>query len=78
MFTFPNDQHIMMEEDIANSYPLPPEMPRKMAVAPFWLFVYPCGTPMDFCFSSEVLPERAVYWSKIIPVSCIITSNYDL
>lgn len=67
-----------MEEDIANSYPLPPEMPRKTAIPPFWLFVYPCATPMDFCFSSEVLPERAAYWSKIIPVSCIITSNYDL
>jgi hypothetical protein len=44
----------------------PPRNPRPVPPDSDWLFVYPCGTPMDFCFSNEVSPTRMSYWTHFI------------
>jgi hypothetical protein len=53
---------------IENTSTKAPIMPRRSEPSPFWLFVYPCGTPMDFSFSREVSPERVEYWTAFITV----------
>jgi hypothetical protein len=35
---------------------------------PCRLFTYPCGTPIDFMFSQEILPARQVYWTQYLNV----------
>lgn len=48
----------------------PPRNPRQVLPKGDWLFVYPCGTPIDFAFSDEVSPARRDYWTQFIQV-CI-------
>jgi hypothetical protein len=46
----------------------PPILPRQIYPEPCHLFVHPCGTPIDFTFSEEVLDSRVRYWTEIINV----------
>jgi hypothetical protein len=46
----------------------PPRMPRKIDMEADLVFVYPCGTPMDICFSPEIAAHRKAYWAGIICV----------
>jgi hypothetical protein len=50
-----------------------PRNPRTVLPKAGWLFVYPCGTPIDFCISDEVSPTRRKYWTLFIEVRIYLT-----
>jgi hypothetical protein len=52
----------------------PPRNPRPVLPKARWLFVYPCGTPIDFCFSDEVSAMRRDYWTQFIQVRIQLTA----
>jgi hypothetical protein len=48
-----------------------PHLPRRRdtRLKSGWLFVLPCGTPLDFNFSPEVRSDRRKFWTNFIEVS---------